>query len=114
MKATIGELAQAHRNIADRLDISVPGQNDFRFALLGAVSEIGEALQHLPWRPWRTLDQRVPSEEDISDALPELIDAMSAILRACINLGVTPQEIEDALWAHVEIKHHRLDEGFDK
>jgi hypothetical protein len=102
MKATIGELAQAHRNIADRLDISVPGQNDFRFALLGAVSEIGEALQHLP------------SEEDISDALPELIDAMSAILRACINLGVTPQEIEDALWAHVEIKHHRLDEGFDK
>lgn len=50
---TLTELLEKHHEFAHALDSSVPNQNDFRFAGLGAIVEIAEALQNLPWRPWR-------------------------------------------------------------
>jgi hypothetical protein len=64
------------------------GHADWRLSLLGAMSELGEALQELPWRPWRAADQREPTESEIAAALDELVDAFCTIPRVCYALGI--------------------------
>lgn len=114
MTTTITDLVRMHGEIAKQLDASVPNQNDFRFALLGVCVEVGEALQCLPWRPWRAADDRQPTEKDLSEALPELADAMGALLRAVANLGIAPEVFEYACVEHITIKYQRITNGMDR
>ena len=87
---TLTELLEKHHEFAHALDSSVPNQNDFRFAGLGAIVEIAEALQNLPWRPWRASDPRPRSADELEAAMPELADAAGACFgwwstSACLN-----------------------------
>ena len=66
---TIADLIRMHEAIAASLDTSRPGNNDWRFAALGAYTEIGEVFAHLPWRPWRASDSRQPTAEELDLAL---------------------------------------------
>jgi hypothetical protein len=106
---TLIEYFQNHQRIQERL-----GPGDFRFALLGAVHEIGEALDHLPWRPWRVDDHRAPTREEALQALPELCDAIGALTRALVNLNLSPADFEEAMWKHLTTKHDRISDGTDR
>jgi hypothetical protein len=93
---------------------SLLGPGDFRFALLGAYHEIGEALDHLPWRPWRVTDHRTPSKEEIARALPEITDSIGALTRALVNLGVEPKDFVEAMRGHLRTKLDRIGAGIDR
>lgn len=110
---SVEALLQRHQQIVNRLDNSVRNQNDWRFSLFGAYTELGEATAHLPWRPWRVADRRPPYPEEIIAAVPELADAVSAIFRAVVLLGVPNSMFQAALWEHVAIKEQRIDSGKD-
>ena len=111
---TIAQLIRAHVHVAEQLDSSLPNQNDWRFALLGVVAEIGEVLAVLPWRPWRRADGHMPTPVEINAALPELVDVVSAALRAVANLGIDPIRFEDACIEHIRVKHDRIYSGQDR
>jgi hypothetical protein len=111
---TIAQLIRAHTHVAEQLDPSVPNQNDWRFALLGVVAEIGEVLTVLPWRPWRGADSNEIGTAHIDAALPELVDVVSAALRAVANLGIDPERFERACVDHIRIKHERIYSGQDR
>lgn len=110
---TIAGLLRMHQAVADTLDESVTNQNDFRFALLGVVTEVAEAIQHLPWRPWRTADRRPPTSEELDAAIPELADALGALLRGVVNLGIDPERFEQACVEHISVKFERIRSGQD-
>ena len=111
---TLTELLEKHHEIAHALDSPVPNQNDFRFAGLGAITEIAEALQHLPWRPWRASDRRAPTEEELEAALTELADAAGALFRMVVNLGIPPEGFAKACEDHVAEKWRRIVLGVDR
>ena len=111
---TIADLIRMHEAIAASLDTSRPGNNDWRFAALGAYTEIGEVFAHLPWRPWRASDSRQPTAEELDLALPELADAVGALLRCVVNLGIDAETFEQACLAHVKTKYERLGNGHDR
>ena len=110
---TLTELLEKHQEIAQALDASVPDQNDFRLAGLGAVVEIAEALQNLPWRPWRASDRWLPTEDELEAALPELADAAGALFRMMVNLGIPPERFARACEEHVAGKWRRIGLGVD-
>lgn len=112
-QASIATLVRMHQAVADSLDADVPNQNDFRFALLGVVTEVAEALQHLPWRPWRTADRREPTSAEMAAAIPELADALGALLRGVANLGIDPERFERACVEHIAVKFDRIRSGRD-
>ena len=111
---TLTELLEKHQEIAQALDASVPNQNDFRFAGLGAIVEIAEALQNLPWRPWRASDRRPPTEGELEAALPELADAAGALFRMVVNLGIPPERFAKACEEHLAEKWRRISLGVDR
>jgi hypothetical protein len=113
-QATIANLLRMHQAVADSLDPDVPGQNDFRFAMFGAFTEIAEAVQHLPWRPWRAADRREPTADELAAATPELADAIGALLRCVANLGIDPDMFEQACLEHISVKFERLASGWDR
>jgi hypothetical protein len=113
-KIGIADLISAHAHIASQLDMRVTNQNDWRFALFGALAEIGEVLQILPWRPWRAADDRLPGSVELDEAIPELADVVSAVFRAVANLGIDPRRFELACFEHVQVKHKRLLAGQDR
>lgn len=89
------------------------GSADWRMSLLGAISELIEALHELPWRPWRVADQRQPTPREKNAALDELVDAFCTIPRICIALDITAEEFEAACIRHVERKWSRIENGID-
>lgn len=113
LNLTIAELVRMHTAIAETLDPTVANQNDFRMAAFGAMLEVGEAFQHLPWRPWRTADRRPPTAEELEAAIPELADALGALLRCVANLGIDPDRFERACALHIATKFQRIRNGVD-
>lgn len=110
---SIADLVRMHQGVASVLDTSQPNQNDFRFAAFGAMIEVGEAMQHLPWRPWRTADRRPPTAAELEAAIPELADAVGALLRCVANLGIDPQRFERSCVEHIAVKFERVESGQD-
>jgi hypothetical protein len=111
---TLVEILKAHQEIAQALDSSVPNQNDYRFAGLAAIIEVAEALQNLPWRPWRARDRRSPTEDELEAALPELADAAGALFRMVVNLGIPPERFARACEEHIAEKWRRINLGVDQ
>lgn len=112
-RVSIADLLRMHQTIASSLDPSIPNQNDFRFAAFGAMIEIAEAMQHLPWRPWRIADRRKPTSEELDAAIPELADVLGALLRCVANLGIDPERFERACVEHIVVKFKRIKSGID-
>jgi hypothetical protein len=111
---TVADLVHMHEAIAASLDINQPGNNDWRFAALGAYTEIGEIFANLPWRPWRSSDSRKPTQLELDLALPEIADAVGALLRCVVNLGINAEAFEAACLKHVQTKYERLSNGHDR
>jgi hypothetical protein len=86
---------------------------DWRHIALGIIAETGEMLAELPWRPWKVADQRVPTAEELERALPELADLIATTLRLGLHLGYTPEEMAEAVEAHLGCKRERMDSGRD-
>jgi hypothetical protein len=111
---TLVDILKAHQEIARALDSSVPNQNDYRFAGLATIVEVAEALQNLPWRPWRARDRRPPTEDELEAALPELADAAGALFRMVVNLGIPPECFARACEEHIAEKWRRINLGVDR
>lgn len=89
------------------------GKIDWRLGVLGAFIELAEAMQELPWRPWRVSDHRGSTPEERTKACDEFADAICTIVRACGQLNITGSELQEAVIRHVIRKQERLSSGVD-
>jgi NTP pyrophosphatase (non-canonical NTP hydrolase) len=94
----------------DQLD----GEEALEFArwnVLAAQVELGEALQELPWKPWKDAPERI-SKEEWDGFRKELGDVLHFVLNLFILSGVCDYETLVAVYREEHDKNvARLDSG---
>ncbi len=81
-----------------------------RFNALAAYVELGEALQHIPWKPWAKRRGR-PVQQDRRDIIEEYVDVLHFIGNMLVALRVTDHELSTEYERKMSVNRKRMADG---
>lgn len=105
---TIEELLSEQRELQEALAPGGLVEEDAPLHLLAATAELMEALQELNWKPWRKTKHHTNRDHYAT----ELTDALQFWANAAIALGLTADDLTQALRAKWAINWRRIREDY--
>jgi hypothetical protein len=80
---------------------------------LGMQSEIIEALDETPWKPWASGDKKAHFDDGRDRYVKELIDVLFFAANALTAAKVTDDELEQRYLAKMTVNQNRQRDGYD-
>lgn len=83
-----------------------------RWNFLAAHTELGEALQSLRWKPWKSDTDTPPTNEEREAALEELVDVLHFIGNILCALDISTHELNVAYARKAGVNAERQRDGY--
>ena len=105
---SLDELLKTQQRLQTRMgEPTGTGEAGLKENLLHAVVEITEALRETNFKPWKT--QYIPVNREA--LATELMDVLQFWANAANAMGLSPEELTDALRRKWGVNHQRIDDG---
>lgn len=107
---TFKELFVVQRMLQDRMGWPMGlGVQGFKESCLATMVEVGEALNELPWKPWKTYP--IKDTHDKEALASEITDAFQFLTNGALAMGLTEEDLSDALRKKWIENRRRIDAG---
>lgn len=92
-----------------RFDSIDEGADYVRLSFTGAVTELGEVMNEIGWKPWKGSTYGVVNGDRVAEELADVFLFVSNLALAC---RVTSEQLQDAIEAAWEKNQRRQREGY--